>query len=233
LATLWLPTLVLGLSVLPSARAQIAPEIAQLAQYAGPYQVSPNSVAYVTRAGEKLSARLTGQVAFNLERTSTTHFVASLPNSSVEFEFLVEGAAPATALHLHQVTNGQAVDMTLLRISAERAARIEADLAARRQANAPSTGTEAALRKVIERREAGQPPDYDAMTPQMADIARQSKSQVQAVLGDLGRMQSMQFQGVGAQGLDAYLVRFERGAIIYRIALDGQGRIAALSLQPL
>jgi hypothetical protein len=127
--------------------------------------------------------------------------------------------------------NGNTV--TLSRIDASTAAQMESALAARIQINQPTPGTEAAVRRMVARQQAGQEPEYELMTPGLAQAAREQSSRAKQMFDALGRVESITFQGVGQQGTDAYIVKYEKGSLIYRIALDAQGRIAGLLMQPL
>jgi hypothetical protein len=47
----------------------------------------------------------------------------------------------------------------------------------------------------------------------------------------LGTLQSVTFKGVGPGGFDRYDVKFERGAIDWRILIDGDGKVAGETLR--
>jgi hypothetical protein len=49
----------------------------------------------------------------------------------------------------------------------------------------------------------------------------------------LGKLQSIQFQGVAQGGYDSYLVKFENGSMIYSIQLDANGIITGMGMRPL
>jgi beta-lactamase regulating signal transducer with metallopeptidase domain len=200
-----------------------------LEHYVGDYQLSDSLVMHVTRSGAQLSVRISGQPAFQIRPTSSTHFYLQVPTIKAQLDFVAVGSGNASAVVLHQ--NGQ--NVTMPRIDAALAEQIESTLATRMQASTPTPGAEAALRRVIERGQAGLPTEYETMSPQLAEAARQQQANVQQVYSSLGAMQSMQFQGVGAQGEDAYLVKFEHGTMLFRIALDAKGIITGLQMRPL
>jgi bla regulator protein BlaR1 len=209
------------------ATQEITVDSAILERYVGTYKLSDAAVMKITRAGTQLSTQLTGQQTVPIFASSQTRFFPKVVKA--EIEFIAEGTAPASALVLYQ--NGQTMRMP--RIDASTAQQIESNLTARIQNNVPSPGTEAALRQLLARREAGQPPAYETMSPQLAEAVRTQLPQSTELFARLGKMQSMQFQGVGAQGYDAYLVKYENGSLVYRIALDPNGIIVGLLLQPL
>ena len=74
-------------------------------------------------------------------------------------------------------------------------------------------------------------PDFDELTPEFAEIARPQAEHIEALVGSLGTLQSITFKGVGPGGFDKYDVKFERGAIDWRILIDGNGKIASETLQ--
>jgi beta-lactamase regulating signal transducer with metallopeptidase domain len=198
-----------------------------LDRYTGFYKLSDTSVMTVTRAGTQLSAKLTGQQAAEVFPDSPTHFFYKAVKADVDF--VTSGGAMATAMTLHQ--NGRSI--TMPRIDAGTAQLLEGNLAARVQQNLPSPGTEAAIRNFIERREAGQPVEYEKMSPALAKAVQEQYAQMEQSRAVLGKLQSIQFQGVGAQGYDTYVVRFQNGSVIYSIQVDANGIIAGMVVRPL
>jgi hypothetical protein len=71
------------------------------------------------------------------------------------------------------------------------------------------------------------------LAPGIADLIRKTIGEDQKFRAALGAVKSVQFQGVGPNGYDSYLVTFEKGARIYRILLGENGLIDRLSAQPL
>ena len=100
-------------------------------------------------------------------------------------------------------------------------AEIKAKLAARIQSKTPVPGSEAALRRLIDGIHEGTP-NYDEMSPGLAELCRRQLPTLQMTARFLGPIQSIEFQGVGSQGWDVYEVRRENGVVKWRIALtDG------------
>jgi len=91
--------------------------------------------------------------------------------------------------------------------------------------------TEAPLRKLITGLATGKP-DYDAMSPGLADATRAQLAAIQPKLVELGALKSVQYTETGPQGMDIYLVTFEKGALQFRIALDAEGKIAGAFFRP-
>jgi hypothetical protein len=83
-------------------------------------------------------------------------------------------------------------------------------------------GTEAALRRLVDGLVSGKP-NYDEITPSLADAIRHQFSKLQPNLARLGAVKSIKLLGVGAQGEDVYTVWQENGSSHWRIALDSKG----------
>ena len=67
-------------------------------------------------------------------------------------------------------------------------------------------------------------PNYDLMSPGLADATRQQLPQLQSMIAAMGALQSVIFKGVGPGGADIYQVNFEKGSIDYRIWLGADGK---------
>ena len=91
----------------------------------------------------------------------------------------------------------------------------------------PQPGAEAALRKLIGDMVAGTP-DYATMSPQMVEATRAQLQRIQEILKAQGPLRSITFQSVTLDGLDSYRAEFEKGALIYTMALFPDGKIATL-----
>jgi len=190
--------------------------------------VTDNVIMVITRNGTQLSTQLTGQPAFDIYPTTLTHFVVALEQLHASFDAVTDPEGRATAMVLHQ--NGQ--DLTMPRIDDAAAAQVGAELAARIQSNTPEPGSEAAVRDYFTRVTQGQPPDYAKMSPLLAKAAQQQAAQSTQLVGALGPLQSITFQGVSTMGYDSYLVKLEKGSLTVKITLDAQGIIQGMLLQP-
>ena len=197
---------------------------AVLDRYVGYYQFGPNAVLTVTRDANQLSAQLTGQTAAEIYAKSEISFFYKIVDASIDF--IVQGESPATALVLHQ----HGVEQRAERIDQATAEQIDLALNTRVQAQVPSPGTEAALRKLITGLANGTP-NYSDMSPALAKVTRQQLPQLQPALAAMGPIQSMEFRSVGNQGWDVYEVRYERGVMEWRITLDDDGAVAGALVQ--
>jgi hypothetical protein len=84
-------------------------------------------------------------------------------------------------------------------------------------------GSEAAVRRMIDELQTGKP-NYDLMSPGLAEVTRQQLPQLQSMIAAMGALQSVIFKGVGPGGADIYQVNFEKGSIDYRIWLGADGK---------
>jgi Zn-dependent protease with chaperone function len=84
--------------------------------------------------------------------------------------------------------------------------------------------TEAPLRRLVDSMVAGKP-DYQDLTPKFAEVVR-GQPALQAGLASLGPVQSVTYLGTGADGVDAYTVVQQNGAMHWRIKLNNAGMIA-------
>ena len=71
---------------------------------------------------------------------------------------------------------------------------------------------------------AGQP-DYDMMSPGLANATRQQLTGIESMFAGFGALQSITFKGVGPAGADIYQVKFEKASIDYCIWLAPDGKV--------
>jgi hypothetical protein len=97
----------------------------------------------------------------------------------------------------------------------------------------PTPGSEAAVRRLIGWL-ASNMPDYDAMSPQLADATRQQLPQLHDTMTQLGAVQSVTFVQVGPAGGDQYDVTFVGGVRRIAVILGDDGKIlgAGIGLRP-
>jgi D-alanyl-D-alanine carboxypeptidase len=90
----------------------------------------------------------------------------------------------------------------------------------------PDPGAEAALRRHIESVQRGAP-NYDDMTPQVADMIRSQPAPLEIIAG-LGEIRSIVFKGKGPQGGNIFDVETTKGVSEWRILLNPEGKIAVI-----
>ena len=213
---LWVPEI--SPTTGPSIQAQT------LDRYVGHYELIPTVVLSVTRDADQLFVQLTRQPRAAVYPKNETEFYYKTVDAQITFETNAQAEAPALVLH----QNGR--DQRARRIDDATAAQLEDTLVQRVKDQKPFPGSEAMVRGQIDRLQRRQP-DFDELTPEFAEIARPQAEHIEALVGSLGTLQSITFKGVGPGGFDKYDVKFERGAIDWRILIDGNGKIASETLQ--
>jgi hypothetical protein len=94
----------------------------------------------------------------------------------------------------------------------------------------PIANGEEMLRRYIEGVGRGQP-DYEHMTPEVADVTRQQLPFDQAILARLGTLRAVSFRGVTALDSDIYIAQFANGSAEWRIGVRN-GTITKIALGP-
>jgi hypothetical protein len=204
----------------------VSPDV--LSKYVGIYAMAPTVNMTITLADGQLISQMTGQGKIPLLAESETMFFPKGINAEIEFPKDAKG--PASQLILHQ--NGR--DMTGERLDDAEAKKV-ADAAAafdkrfKDQTAAPGSGI--VVRKMIGELQAGKP-NYDLMSPSLADATRQQLPQLQSMITGMGPLQSVIFKGVGPGGADIYQVNFEKESIDYRVWLGADGKTESANFRP-
>jgi Domain of unknown function (DUF3471)/Glyoxalase superfamily protein len=206
-------------------RQEIHVDAAILDRYVGFYQLSEQAVMTISRDGDQLISRLTWQRDVPLYGESKTEFFAKLVNAQISFITDKSGRAESLVLHQH----GR--DISMPRIDATQAERIENLIDEKVKSQSPSPGTEPALRRLIEGLRTGKP-NYEEMGPVLAEATRQQLANLHSDISAAGSIQSIRFVGVGGMGADVYFVQHERRARYWRIALDSHGTISTAWVSP-
>jgi len=207
-----------------AAHKEITLDSAALSRLVGAYEMAPGADMLITLENNQLFSKLGTQPAIAIFPESKTMFFPKVVNAEIEFAKDDEQGRP-TELILHQ--NGR--DMRAKRLSDAQAKLVTeaaAAFAKRMKEQTPAPGSEIALRKMIEdlRREK---PTYDLLNPDLAAAVSQQLPQTQSTFAKLGSVQSIVFKAVGPAGPDIYTVKFENGALEYRIWLGVNGKIDA------
>jgi beta-lactamase regulating signal transducer with metallopeptidase domain len=205
-------------------RHQVPIDPALLDFYVGQYEIGEGAIFTITRQGDQLLAQLTGQPSIPVYPDSDHEFFYKIVPA--QLTFLPGGHQHATGLVLHQ--NGY--DQFARRLDAAEVQKASDTLAAQIKANKPAPGSEAALRKMIEDEQRGQP-DYTQMGPQLAQAVKAQLPVLQSSLAALGTLQSLQFTGVSEHGADMYEVRFANGNAKARIKIAPDGHVTGMIIQ--
>jgi CubicO group peptidase (beta-lactamase class C family) len=212
-----------------SQRKEITVSSDILARYAGVYAMAPGVNTLITLADGQLVSQMTGQGKAPLFAESDTMFFPKVVDARIEFP-KVDTKTPASQLVLHQ--NGR--DMTATRLDDPEAKKVLDAAAAvdkRFKDQTAAPGGEAALRRMIEELRVGKP-DYDLLGPGLANARRQQLPQLQSMIVGLGALQSVDFKGVGPGGNDIYQVKFDKGALEWRIGLGADGKTENALVRP-
>lgn len=223
-----LAALALGEQVkLPGERKEVAVDPAVLSRYVGGYALGPGML--IALEGGQLTSKLGTQSAVPIYPESETLFFAKMVDAQIEFP-PTDAGAKATELTLHQ--NGRSQKAKRLdEAGSKRLADTAAAVAKRIKEQTPAPGSDAALRKMIEGIRAGTP-DYDEMSPGLANVTRQQLPQLRSMLVELGAVQAVTFKNVGPAGPDIYQVKLEKGSLEYRIWMASDGKIESAAVRP-
>ena len=75
-------------------------------------------------------------------------------------------------------------------------------------------------------------PNYDLLSPGLADATRQQLPNLQSAIGNLGALQSVNFKGVGPGGGDIYQLKFENGSLEFTIVPGPDGKTQGALMRP-
>jgi hypothetical protein len=206
-----------------AARQEISVDAATLDGYTGFYKLDDNAILTVTRDGNQLFIQLTGQSAAPVYAQDKTDFFAKVVNAQITF--VTDPKGETTSVVLHQAGH----DVPMPRIDAAAAQQIAARTDEKVKSQSATSGTEAALRRLIDSVLSGSP-NYNEMSPVLADATRSQLPRLEPFLAHLGAVKSVKFLGVGPRGEDVYTVWQENGSSHWRIALDSNGTISTAAV---
>ena len=133
----------------------------------------------VKREGNQLKAQLTGQPFADIYPESETKFFWKIVDAQVEFTAGAGGATEKATIFQY----GQVLPMP--RIDSAVAEQMNADLAAKLANQTPTPGGEAAIRRLSEGMASGKP-NYDEMSPMLAEAAKKQLPTSQPLIAGLG-----------------------------------------------
>jgi hypothetical protein len=197
-----------------------------LDNYVGYYQLDPLKVFTITRLGDRLHVKLTGQDFRPLFPESAQKFFYKGIKTPAQIAFATDPQGRATGLTLHQF----GTERFARRIEEADAKTAEDAFAKRLKEPAPQPGSEAALRRQIEAFQQGQPA-YHEMAEALASVTRPQLVRIQKRLAKLGPLQSISFRGVSLGGRDVYEAKFENGLAICRIYMAQDGKVQGLRFE--
>ena len=199
---------------------KVSPQL--LDAYAGAYRQGRFTVVSISRSGDHLAVRQGPQDLGDLYPASERDWFFTASPARLSFQVGADGNPTAFVRHANDM------DVSASRISAAEAKQIADEFAAKVKDKTQDPATETALRRTIEELRAGRP-DYDRMSPELADAARQQLSANRVQLKEFGAVKSVTFKGVGPHGADIYDVAFENRATEWRILLGADGKTEAMN----
>jgi hypothetical protein len=212
-----------------TARKEITLNSQTLSRYVGAYRMTSGPDMLITLDNNQLFSKLGNQQAIPIFPESKTMFFPKVVDAELEFTKDDDRGRP-TELILHQ--GGR--DMAAKRLDdaeAKKIADAAAAFAKRFKDQTAAPGSAAALRKMIEDLQQGKP-NYDMMSPGLAEATRNQLPQIQPMITKLGALRSVTFKSVGPGGADVYSVQFEKGALEYRIWLSPDGKVDSANFHP-
>jgi hypothetical protein len=130
------------------------------------------------------------------------------------------------------VSSENALKVALEHLGVSRAS-VEIDTVSQSRVFEPRTtrqpGGEATVRRISEELARGEP-NYDLLSPQMADMTRPQLAALKERFSSLGPVESVTFVEVSSSG-DVYEVRYANGGLRWTISLTSDGKLANAGLQ--
>ena len=224
--------LALGLSIMVvknretpigEAPAIIAPHIDIAASildgYAGYYQWNDDDlVITVSREGSRLFVRWPGRDAAEIVPQSKTEFV--LPKTNTRLNFTLDASGHAIRIY----TSGDGGNISAPSVDPVLGRQLFADQSAKIHDHTATPGSAAVLRRVVDEVKSGRP-NYDVMSPELAQSVRQNLSDMQRELTYFGEVKSIEFVGIDSNLADIYDVTQERAYTKWHIKLGQNGVI--------
>ena len=213
-----------------TAPNQAAADATALDRYVGYYQLNPRAVFTITRTDEQLFAQLTGQRTLPLRPAGNGEYVYG--SAALRMSFVSDGQGTMLVLRQH----GQ--NLVSARVDEARAAAVEsvfvrqiAEAPDRFREQSPAPGSRDAVLRGIEELQRGAP-DYQRMSPPLADGMRRQLGELHTMLTALGAPEAIFFRGVGPGGYDIYGVKFANGFGEFRLLMGTDGTIEDVAFRP-
>jgi hypothetical protein len=94
----------------------------------------------------------------------------------------------------------------------------------------PQPGGEAAVRRMSEENARGEP-NYDLLSPEMANATRVQLEGLKKTFTELGPIKSVKFVNVGPMGADVYEAEYANGSLTWQIVLTPDGKTATAGVR--
>lgn len=201
-------------------------DVKLLNAYAGSYRQGRFDVINISRSGDHLTARQGAQDLGDLYPASDREWFFT--RNPVRVVFNVNGEGEAKSLVIRAGDN----ETPAARVSPAEATRVAEEFNAKIKGQVQDPATEAAVRRNIDELRAGKP-EYDRMSPGLANVTRQRLSSLHNLIANLGAVKSITFKGVGPSGADLYDVTFEKGSAQWRVIVGADGKSEFIGFQML
>jgi hypothetical protein len=184
----------------------------------------------VSRKGDHFYTQITGQKPYEIFPQSDHEFLVKVDDApDAQLTFIADANGKTYKVSLRQNGNVQWAPSPQL---SER----ETKLVVEQQKAGPQRfkeqkqdpRTEPLVRQFVDDARHGKP-QYDRMLPSLAEMLRQDLGGLQDDLEPLGAFKSMVFKGVSQGGSDIYHVKFENGAMEFRLGMASDGTIVLLA----
>jgi hypothetical protein len=182
----------------------------------------------VRREDGQLVGNVLGNGPVALYPSSDHELFARVVNVVVNFTADASGVITAVK---HSI-NG--FERTGTRVDEVRAKQVlaSADRQARRiKEQKPNPRADAALRKLVASVASGNP-DYQMMSPQLAELTRQQLRGISEIFTNLGELNTLTFKRVTESGADEYLAEFAKGKLRFDIGLNEEGIVDKAYFEP-
>ena len=208
-------------------------DVKGLDRYVGQYQIGIGSVLEITRRGDRLFEKWSGQPTLELTRTGADEFVNTEGRARVSFAGDDDGAASQVTFWEPDL-NG----LIGTRVDAATAAELAA-MSQRRNAIAPERfrdqkaipGGDALLARTIEALRGDALNEQD-LAGHLPDKLRRQLPMLQRSLSALGAVKQIDFLGVGPGGYDIYRAKFVQGQAGFRLFPAPDGRLEDVNFEP-
>jgi hypothetical protein len=208
-----------------AAHKPVAMDPALFDAYVGHYAFPGSMIMTVSRDHERFWTQMSGQPPVEIFPEGRNNFFANVVDAQISFE--ADAQERATGLVLHQ--NGR--DITAPRMDDATAEQLAEALKNKVQQKVSTPGTEPALRRLILGLANGKP-DYEELSPGLAQATREQLPELQRTLAALGSLVALKFTGVDPQGRDIYHAQFEHGFDEWHLIMAPDGKIASVSVGP-
>ena len=207
-------------------RTEVSIDTSIYPAYSGSYRLKDGPFYVVSTREGRLFTRVVGQSDIEIFPESETEFFMEVLPVQVTFVRDSQGAVNSLVHHQNGAdTPAERVDQSLVK-------KAEDELNRRIRDKIPLPDSDATMRKIVGEHIRGEP-DFDSMSPALAELARQQREIIQADLERAGDLKDITFKGVSQAGWDVYEVRFANTAMEWSFYLEPGGKISGLYLRPL